>query len=226
MSRNRRIFSYNYLQSQSCLRVSFKRMPTCAKLIYETSHSPNISFLIIRFFFTHFRRQIVRSSHNSVGEISSECSGDTKITDSYFFILSDENVHGLDISMQNFLFVELSKSKHDLKGKFPNSVLSKRFSHLSFHELSQISSATVFHAYIKFFLFDKRVKILDDILAVDSFHYFDLVHGLCLYNCTHYFILRSIAFKATYFITHIYPLSLRFALNTIPKDPAPNLLRI
>lgn len=126
------ILPSNDFQNQSTLIICFEWMLISAHFIQNTTKSPDVALLIIRFFLTHFGWKIKGGSYHSIGKINLVLQnlGHSQITQSDVLVLSQENIHWFYISMQNLSFVQIIHSEADLNEELPYLIFRQRPSEL------------------------------------------------------------------------------------------------
>lgn len=105
---------------------------------------------------------------------------DTQVSNLDFIVLAQKHVDGFDISMQNFILVQVSESQTHFNKELPYFGLWELPAHLSFEILAQIAILAIFHDDINGIPGHKRVQILDAILAMNLRHNGGFQHRLSL----------------------------------------------
>ncbi len=120
--------SSHNLKSQNMKRCSSKRRLKSTHLIQQYSERPYIAFEIVRFVFNDLWTQVIRCTNYSLSVIDCrlEHFGYTEITKLYNPLLSQEDVLGLQISMQNLPIMYMLDCQTDLSEEVQNLVLCKK----------------------------------------------------------------------------------------------------
>ena len=101
--RDLRVRASKNLQNQTFHRVGVKSMSQGHHLIENASHTPDVTFLVVRHFLTDLRRQVIWGSYRGLGTIISvlKNSSDSKVTNLDLSRICHENILSFQISVQN-----------------------------------------------------------------------------------------------------------------------------
>ena len=105
---------------------------------------------------------------------------DTQVPDLDFIVLAQKHVDGFDISMQNFILVQVPESQTHFNEELPYFGLRELPAHLSFEILAQIAILAILHDDIDRIPGHKRIQILNAILAMNLRHNRGFQHRLSL----------------------------------------------
>ena len=107
--------------------MSFKGMLKGAQFVEQTSHGPNVAFLIIGLLFAQLGRQIEWRAHHGLSKlVTGQHFSHSQVPDLDLLIFVHEDVEGLDIAMQYFVLVDVLKAEADFNKESPYFVLLER----------------------------------------------------------------------------------------------------
>ena len=88
--------------------------------------------MVVWLFLAQFWTQVVRRPNDSVGHVLRlvEELGDTKVSDFNLVIFCQENICGLDVSVQNFVAMEIPEAKANFDEEAPDLCLYQLPPHL------------------------------------------------------------------------------------------------
>ncbi len=141
-----------------------------AKLIQDTSQGPNITTVVVTFIVPDFRTCVIRSSSLSHCELSIHDLRYVQVAQ-FSNSIHEKDVGWLDVSMDDFVWMEHFQASQLIIGDLPDEVLVE-FMILSCFLLCQalkVSSICVLHDYTKnvILLLEKGALVLDDVWGVN-----------------------------------------------------------
>lgn len=169
MAWNRFEFTLYNFEDQRALVVGFKGVLESTELVQDTPQRPNVAFVIIRFFLTEFRTQVIWGADNCVGHVRRliEQFGDSQVSDLDFIVLTQKHVDSFDVTVEDFVSVQVIQAETHLNEELPDLGLVKSPPHLRLEVLAQVSIFAVFHDDDDVISTEVAVVVLADVLAVD-----------------------------------------------------------
>ena len=143
-----------------------------AKFVEYASQRPNVTFVVVRLFFTKLRAQIIWSSNNRMSHVLSliQKLSHTEISNLDLVVFAQEHVDRFNISMQDLICMKVPQPKTHLYEKLPQLAFIQWPSHLLFQILAEITIFAVFHDDVDRIFFHKRIVVPNTVLALDFGH--------------------------------------------------------
>lgn len=118
-----------------------------AQLVEHAPERPDVALMVIGLLLAEFRGQIVRRSHHGVREVCClvQHFRHAQVANLYAVILRQEHINCLDVSVQNFIGVQILNAQTHLNEELPNFCFRQGPPHLLLQINTQISIFAVLH---------------------------------------------------------------------------------
>jgi hypothetical protein len=150
-----------------------------AQFIKQTANRPNVTLFVIRFLFAKLWRKVEWSANHCVSEvicIQRLCH--TQITNFDSFIFVQKDVQCFDVSVKDFVPMNVLQTHANFNKELPNSVLFEVFFVLLFQVKAEIATVAELHQNVQIVTLDEGVLVGNNEGMLQSTHYMSLIDCL------------------------------------------------
>ena len=143
-----------------------------AEFVKDAAEGPDVTFVVVGFFFAELGREIVRGTYNCMRHIlcliQQFC--DTQISHFDPILPPQKHIGRLNIPMQYLILVQVPQPQTHLNKELPYLALRQRPVHLLLQVLAQVAIFAVLHDDVDGVALDEGIIVFNNILAVNPRH--------------------------------------------------------
>ena len=140
-----------------------------AQLVEDTSQRPDITLVVVGFFFAKLGRKVVGCTDYSVRKVGClvEHLSHAQVAYLNLILLRQKHVDGLDVSVEDLVAVQVVHAQAHFNKELPDLALTQLPPHLPLEVNPQISVLAILHYDIDLGPIGERVVELHNVRAVD-----------------------------------------------------------